>query len=145
MAKSKPVILFICEGNKVRSQMAEAFYRQQGGLYQPLSAGTLAENGDPPSQLATSAMDEIGIDISSQTGRRLTQEMVDKADKIIIFPTTYMPSYASESPKAEFWENADPYYYPQGDKTDFMRRTRDDIKQQVEQLIAKEEVKTNEV
>lgn len=131
-------ILFVCEGNKVRSQMAEAFYRQLGGPFEVSSAGSLAENGDPPSSLASKSMLEIGIDISQQTGSRLNQAMIEAADLVILFPTTYMPSYALDSPKAEFWQNADPYYYPAGDKTDFMRQTRDDIERQVERLIARQ-------
>ena len=68
--------------NAGRSQMAEGFfwkYAPEG--YGPLSAGT-----KPTSQinaLAIQVMNEIGIDISKQRSKDLTEDMMRNSDKII--------------------------------------------------------------
>lgn len=138
MTKQTKTILFVCEGNKIRSQMAEAFYRQQAGPYQVASAGTLAEKDDPPSQLAIEAMKELGIDISRQSASRLTQAMIEAADLVVIFPTIYQPAYINDNPNTVHWNNADPYYFGGHDAVQFMLQTRDDIRRRVVDLIAEQ-------
>ena len=39
-------VLFVCEGNIMRSQMAEAFYRALGGSGEVISAGSAAAQKD---------------------------------------------------------------------------------------------------
>lgn len=68
----KPVILVLCTGNSARSQMAEGFLRKyHGNEFTAASAGT-----EPKSQvhpLAVRAMKEIGIDISRQQPKDVTE------------------------------------------------------------------------
>jgi glycine hydroxymethyltransferase len=78
-------ILFICTGNVCRSPMAEGIFRhaaQRHGDFRVLSAGLGATEGQPPSAYAIQAVNELGIDISNQRSRLLTQELVDEADFI---------------------------------------------------------------
>jgi arsenate reductase len=64
---SKPKILFLCTGNSVRSQMAEAFLRKYGGEhFEAHSAGVKPRGLNP---LTVKVMNEVGIDISKQTSK----------------------------------------------------------------------------
>ena len=80
-APSSIGVLFVCTGNSCRSQMAEGF----GRAYAPkgvrvFSAGTLAAGVHP---LAVEAMGEIGIDISSQTSKRIDEIPRDAIDIVV--------------------------------------------------------------
>ncbi len=62
-------VLFLCEDNADRSQMAEAFLQARGDQrFEAHSAGIEPRPLDP---LAVAAMREIGIDISQQTSKHL--------------------------------------------------------------------------
>jgi arsenate reductase len=62
-------VLFLCEGNADRSQMAEGLLRARGGQrFEVHSAGIDPRPLDP---LAVAAMQEIGIDISQQPSKHL--------------------------------------------------------------------------
>ena len=68
-------VLFVCVENAGRSQMAEGFFRKylpEG--YEPLSAGTRPTSSINP--LAVQAMSEVGIDISKQRSKMLTEDMI---------------------------------------------------------------------
>ena len=71
----KNSVLFVCIENAGRSQMAEAFFRKyvpEG--YEPSSAGTRPVSSINP--LAIEAMKEVGIDISKQRSKILTEDMI---------------------------------------------------------------------
>lgn len=79
--KTKVHILFICTGNSARSQMAEGFALHYGqGRVEVLSAGTDPKGLHP---LTKEVMVEKGIDVSHQSSKALTDEMVDAADYVI--------------------------------------------------------------
>jgi RpiB/LacA/LacB family sugar-phosphate isomerase len=78
-------ILFICTGNICRSPMAEGLFRRAAaghGDYRVFSAGLGAVDGQPPSPYSVDAMNELGIDISKQRSRMLTNQLVEQADYI---------------------------------------------------------------
>ena len=66
----KKRVLVVCSGNSARSQMAEALIRHEAGdVFQVSSAGT------HPAQVrmeAVAVMRELGIDISAQRSKQLT-------------------------------------------------------------------------
>jgi len=65
-----PKILFVCCGNAARSQMAEGFLRHLAGDRAEIhSAGLTAEGVHPQ---AIQVMSEVGIDISNQRSRAIT-------------------------------------------------------------------------
>lgn len=67
----KPKVLFLCTGNSARSQMAEGFLRSVAGeRFDAMSAGIAPKGLNP---LAVAAMREIGIDISSQSSKDVTE------------------------------------------------------------------------
>lgn len=71
-------ILFLCTGNACRSQMAEGLVRHfKSDTLDPYSAGITAAGVDP---LAVKAMQEIGIDISRQHSKKVTEVMTDTFD-----------------------------------------------------------------
>lgn len=74
-------ILFLCTGNSCRSQMAEGFARQSGDGHVTAESAGIESHGLNPKAVA--AMDEIGIDISKQTSKIVTDTMIRSADLII--------------------------------------------------------------
>ena len=64
-------VLFLCTGNSARSQMAEALLRVKAGdRFEAFSAGLEPTEVHP---LAVAAMAEIGVDISGQRSKSLTE------------------------------------------------------------------------
>jgi len=79
---SKPFVLFVCKHNTGRSQMAEAYLRHfAGDDVEVASAGTIAAEEPDPGVVAVMAED--GIDISAARPKLLTDEMLERADRII--------------------------------------------------------------
>ena len=67
----KTKVLFLCTGNSCRSQMAEGFLRAYGSdMFEAHSAGTKPSTLNP---LAVEVMREIGIDVSSQRSKNVTE------------------------------------------------------------------------
>lgn len=127
-------VLFVCEGNMMRSQMAEAFYNQLSNTNDATSAGAIAEKRDSISKRAIEVMDEVGIDTRFKQPIRITPEMIDAADKIILFPTEFMPDYATNSSKAMLWDIADPHYNQEKGMI-FVREVRDEIQKKVKDML----------
>ncbi len=81
-SKTKKIILFVCVENAGRSQMAEAFFRKYApDSYQSVSARTHHTSQINP--LAFEAMKQVGIDISNQKPKKMTEDMIRNATKII--------------------------------------------------------------
>jgi len=126
--------LFVCEGNMMRSQMAEAFYNALTKSNDAMSAGATAETKDHISKRAIEAMGDVGMDTMNLRPKQLTEQMVNDAERVIYFPSDYMPDYVKQSEKAELWEVIDPHYHKEKGM-ELVRQVRDDIKIQVEKLI----------
>src|SRR5690242_14027546 len=77
-----PTALFVCVHNAGRSQIAEALFNAYaGGKATATSAGV-----EPVAALnlnVVAAMRDAGYDISRQTPKLLTEEMIDGADHVI--------------------------------------------------------------
>ena len=75
-------VLFVCVENAGRSQMAEAFFRKYApAKYNVISAGTT-----PSSQLnpvVVEVMKEVGIDMTQQSPKTLSNEMIKNSSKTI--------------------------------------------------------------
>jgi arsenate reductase (thioredoxin) len=72
-------VYFVCVGNAGRSQMAQAFYERRGG--EARSAGS--RPAAALDEAVVEVMEEIGIDISGRTPKRLEQEDVEWADLVV--------------------------------------------------------------
>jgi arsenate reductase len=74
-------VLFLCTHNSARSQMAEGLLRHIGeDRFEAHSAGTEATHVRP---LAIRAMDEIGVNISSQESKTLELYLSEPFDYVI--------------------------------------------------------------
>jgi len=78
---SKLTILFLCTGNSCRSQMAEGWARElKADVIEPYSAGIETHGLNP---YAVRAMQEAGIDISSQQSTNVSDFANIKFDYVI--------------------------------------------------------------
>jgi arsenate reductase (thioredoxin) len=131
-SKEKQTILFVCVQNAGRSQMAEGFFRKYAPEdYEPLSAGTKPTSEVNP--LAIEAMKEVGIDISKQRPKDITEDTM-RNSKIVNMgcmekdwcPTMFLPNlvdWGIEDPKGKSIEN--------------VREIRDEIEVRVKDLSTK--------
>ena len=129
MTAPRPEVLFLCVHNAGRSQMAAALMaRRSEGRVEVLSAGT-----EPAEQLnpaVVKAMAEVGIDISSQRPRPLTDEDAQRADTIITMGCgDTCPVY----PGTRYLDWALPD--PAGKSVDDVRLIRDEIDRLVRGLL----------
>ncbi|MGQ9515509.1 MAG: arsenate reductase ArsC [Thermoproteota archaeon] len=127
-------MLFVCVENSCRSQMAEAILNKiaedRGIAVRAMSAGTRPAAEVNP--FAVQVLREIDIDASHQKPKLLTQEMLEKADKIItmgclakdVCPAIFLS-------KTEDWGIED----PSGKSIEKFREVRDIIKGKVEDLL----------
>jgi protein-tyrosine-phosphatase len=81
--RQKNVILFVCVENAGRSQIAEGFFNQRYAPkgYRAISAGTRPASQINP--LAVQVMNEIGVDISSQKSKIITEDMIKSSEKSV--------------------------------------------------------------
>ena len=76
---STPSVLFVCVKNAGKSQMAAALIRKTVGDTATVdSAGT--QPGNTINALSAQTLHEVGVDISDQTPKQLTQDLIAKTD-----------------------------------------------------------------
>ena len=123
-------VLFICVGNSSRSQMAEGLFNHLAqGKARAGSAGTAPARALDPNAVAVMA--ELGIDISGQAPKALTQEMVDSATRRISMGCGVQESCPAWALPHQDWDLDDPYHQP----IEVVRRIRDQIRARVEALV----------
>jgi arsenate reductase (thioredoxin) len=130
--KQNQTILFVCVENAGRSQMAEGFFRKHAPEgFEPISAGTKPTSQVNP--VVVQAMDEVGISISQQKPKDITEDMIRNSTKIVnmgcmdksFCPTLFIPNLID-------WGIED----PKGKPIEQIREIRDDIEQRVKNLVA---------
>lgn len=101
-------ILFICNGNIGISIIAESYYNKFTHSSDASSAivnPTNSKGFEIISPLVLRIMNEVKIDISSQKIEILTEEMVLKADRIILFcKKEDCPIFLLKHPSVYLWE-----------------------------------------
>ena len=127
--KEQPEVLFVCVHNAGRSQMAAGLVRLRShGRVHVRSAGS-----DPTDQINPAvvvAMTELGVDMSEEFPKPLTDEVVKAADVVITMGCgDACPIYPGK--KYEDWELQD----PAGQDIETVRRIRDEIDARVKKLI----------
>ncbi|MFH1189795.1 MAG: low molecular weight protein arginine phosphatase [Candidatus Omnitrophota bacterium] len=152
----KKTILFICTGNSCRSVMAEAILRKRlrelgRDDIEVRSAGVSAFEGMPPSDETIEVVREEGVDVSDYRTKRVTTEMVRKADLILVMEPAHKEDISGILPEAaektfllkEFGRlspsgRRDPGVSdPIGKPAEEYRATKDEIKAEIERLIKK--------
>ena len=124
------IILFICKGNSGRSQMAEAFFNYLSKTGKAISAGATPDKKIHPWTIKV--MKEAGIDISQQKPKPLTDEILRKADRIIIMDSELSknmpPKYSTKLVEWRIKKLLEKLI-------ERIRKIRDQIKKRVKRLI----------
>jgi len=81
MVISKKGILFLCTGNSCRSQMAEGFARKMFPKDIKIFSAGLEPKG--VHLMAVKVMQEVGIDISHQKSKNISEIPIDKIDLVV--------------------------------------------------------------
>jgi len=128
---AKKTVLFVCVQNAGRSQMAEGFFRKYAQKdYETVSAGTVPTSQINP--ITVEVMKEVGIDISSQKPKDLTEDMMRNATTIVnlgCMDDKYCP--ALFLPKVIDWGIEDPKDKP----IEKVREIRDEIEKRVLEIL----------
>jgi arsenate reductase len=127
---AKPSVLFVCVHNAGRSQMAAGFLTHLAGDRVTVrSAGSAPADAVNPAVLE--AMKEVGIDLSAETPKVLTDEAVEASDVVItmgcgdacpFFPGKRYLDWVLEDPA--------------GQGVEAVRPIRDEIERRIHALIA---------
>jgi arsenate reductase (thioredoxin) len=130
IVKEQPEVLFVCVQNAGRSQMAAGLVKlRSDGRVHVRSAGSAP--GEEINPAVVEAMTELGVDMSEEFPKPLTDEVVRAADAVITMGCgDACPIYPGK--RYEDWELED----PDGKDLDTVRRIRDEIDGRVQKLIA---------
>lgn len=129
--KENKTVLFVCVENAGRSQMAEGFFKK----YAPEGFKVQSAGTKPVSQInriVVEAMREVGIDISNQKSKEMTEEMIRDSKRILnmgcmdknFCPTIFLP-------KVIEWNLPD----PKGKPIEDVRKIRDEIEKRIKELV----------
>lgn len=128
----KKSVLFVCVQNAGRSQIAEGFFKKYAPKeYEAISAGTMPVSEINP--FAVQVMSEVGIDISTQKSKEITEDMIRNSSKIVNMgcmdkqscPTLFLQNLID-------WNIEDPKDKP----IEIVREIRDEIEHRVKELVA---------
>jgi arsenate reductase (thioredoxin) len=123
-------VMFVCKKNSARSQMAEGFAKHLGaGKFAITSSGLEASQVRPE---AIVTMQAVGVDISDQTSKALSEFNPEDFDVVISLcgcganlPTEWVVREMFED-----WQLDDPAEQPE-----IFPRVRDEVRERVIQLI----------
>jgi arsenate reductase len=123
-------VLFVCVHNSGRSQMAAGFMSQLGGSKVVVrSAGSAPRESISP--IVIEVMSELGIDITHEYPKPLTDEVVRASDAVITMGCgDACPIYPGK--RYEDWALDD----PADQSIDAVRVIRDEVKKRVEKLLS---------
>lgn len=130
MKGSRPEVLFVCVHNAGRSQMAAVMTEVFGG-----GQVTVRSAGSAPAKevnpMVVEAMAELGMDLSREFPKPLTDDAVEAADVVVTMGCgDTCPFFAGK--RYLDWEVED----PAGKDLETVRAIRDEIRGRVEVLLA---------
>lgn len=135
----KKNVVFVCESNSCRSQMAEGWARTLHG--ETINAFSGGIQANPLDKRAVQVMEEVGVDISIQETHRV-QDFLEKEIDVVITVCTeaakYCPKFSPEVKIINKYFDNPPEVVKEveseEEKLQVYRRVRDEIKQLVEEL-----------
>ena len=124
----RPQVLFVCVHNAGRSQMAAALLdRRSGGRIDVRSAGSAP--ADELNPVVVAVMAELGLDLSREFPKPLTDSAVQAADVVVTMGCgDACPIFLGK--RYEDWTLDD----PAGQDVETVRRIRDEIDAHVQRL-----------
>jgi arsenate-mycothiol transferase len=128
-----PSVLFVCSKNGGKSQLAAGLMNQlAGGTVTVYSAGTIP--GKSLNSQAAESLSELGIDITGEHPKPVTDEVLDAVDAVIVLGNEAKLE-PHEGTRLEVWDTDEPC--ERGiEGMERMRLVRDDIKARVQKLYA---------
>ena len=129
LTKEQPEVLFVCTHNAGRSQMAAGLVklRSDGRIHVRSAGSTPADEINPA---AVEAMEEVGVDMSEEFPKPLTDEVVRAADVVITMGCgDACPIFPGK--RYEDWDLED----PAGKDLETVRGIRDQIDERVQRLV----------
>ncbi|MGP4030901.1 arsenate-mycothiol transferase ArsC [Pseudarthrobacter sp. 1C304] len=129
----KPGVLFVCSKNGGKSQLAAGLMNQiANGTVTVHSAGT--KPGKSLNPQSVDSLSELGIDITGEHPKPVTDEVLNAVDVVIVLGTEAKVE-APEGKRLELWNTDEPS--ERGiEGMERMRLVRDDIKARVQKLYA---------
>ncbi len=126
-------VLFACTHNAGRSQMAVAFFNQRADprKARAISAGT--RPGERVHPVVVTAMREAGVDLAIARPQQLTPDLASQAQLLVTMGCEEACPIVPGA-RVNDWPLPDPKDQP----LERVRAIRDEIRQRVEQLIARE-------
>jgi protein-tyrosine-phosphatase len=130
IVSGQPEVLFVCVHNAGRSQMAASLVKLRSeGRIHVRSAGSAP--GERINPAVIEVMNELGVDMSEEFPKPLTDEVVRAADVVITMGCgDACPIYPGK--RYEDWQLDD----PAGQDVDTVRGIRDEIDTRVQRLVA---------
>jgi protein-tyrosine-phosphatase len=124
-----PAVLFVCVHNAGRSQMAAALLDHHArGRVRVTSAGS--EPASEVNRAVVAAMEEVGLDVSREFPKPLTDEVAEAADVLVTMGCGgACPVYLGK--RYLDWELPD----PAGKRVEEVRPIRDEIDRRVQELM----------
>ena len=126
-------VIFACVHNAGRSQMAAAFFNK---LADPQKAHAISAGTEPGERVhpeVQAVMQEVGIDLSQEKPRKLTEELAKEAQLLVTMgcgdKCPYVPGLRRDD-----WPLRDPKRLP----TEEVRGIRDEVKSHVQNLLRRE-------
>lgn len=132
-SRDTPAVLFVCSKNGGKSQLAAGLMNQlAGGAVTVYSAGT--KPGKSLNAQSVESLAELGIDITGEHPKSVTDEVLDAVDAVIVLGTEAKVE-PRDGTRFEVWETDEPS--ERGiEGMERMRLVRDDIKARVQKLYA---------
>ena len=122
-------VLFVCLHNAGRSQMSQALFELVADGHEARSAGTTP--GERVHPEVVEAMNELGLDLSDRTPRKLSRADAEWADIVVTMGCGDECPYIPGKRYLD-WDLDD----PKGRPIEEVRATRDEIRRRVESLAA---------
>jgi len=144
---SKTRVLFLCTGNSARSQMAEAFLRHYASDHFEVFSAGLEPKGMNP--LTVAVMSEIGLDISAQKSKSVTEYLGKQLIQVLITVCDHAekncPTTWPGINKKMHWSFEDPAAVEgsEEEKLQKFREVRDQLDQKIQNWLTEQGIEFN--